>query len=174
MGAQLFTSVAMSAAGPAVISFDPNIRPALMPGRGIAVAAVERLVGLSAVVKASAEDLAWLYPGREIADVLRAWRDLGPSVVVVTDGGTGAHAIAGDGPFTVAAQAITVVDTVGAGDAFMAGLINALIRAGLMRVYRDADTIRPVIAEAMLVAALTCQRAGANPPTAAELSAAQA
>jgi fructokinase len=157
----------------AAISFDPNVRPALMPDHDDAVATIERLVGLSHVVKASAEDLAWLYPHRAIDDALLAWRALGPSVVVVTDGGRGAHAVGTSEPFAVAAPQITVVDTVGAGDAFMAGLINALVRTDLVANEVSQETLRPVIDEAVLVAALTCQRAGGNPPTAAELAAVQ-
>jgi len=62
---------------------------------------------------------------------------------------------------------------VGAGDAFMAGLINALIRTVVLVGEVSRELLRPVIDEAVLVAALTCQRAGGNPPTAAELAAAQ-
>jgi fructokinase len=163
----------LRASGAAIISFDPNVRPALMPAHDDAVATIERLVGLSHVVKASAEDLAWLYPDRAIDDALLAWRALGPSVVVVTDGGRGAHAAGMSEPFAVAAPQITVVDTVGAGDAFMAGLINALVRTDLLVGEVSQESLRPVIEEAVLVAALTCQVAGGNPPTAAELAAAQ-
>ena len=149
-----------------VISYDPNIRPLLLTDHDAAVARVERFVALATVVKASAEDLAWLYPGHGFDEVLQRWRQLGPRVVVVTDGGNGARAVAGDGePFTVPAKPITVVDTVGAGDAFMAGLIHALHRDGL-------DAVRAAVDEAILVAALTCSRAGANPPTEAELQSA--
>jgi fructokinase len=162
-----------SGSGQPIISYDPNVRPALMPDRDAAVAVIERLVALSDVVKASAEDLAWMYPERAIADALVDWRALGASVVVVTDGGQGAHAVGSDGEtFTVPAPRVSIVDTVGAGDAFMAGLINALARTGLLAGAIAAESLRPVIEEAALVAALTCQRAGANPPTAAELSAA--
>ncbi|UQX86665.1 carbohydrate kinase [Jatrophihabitans telluris] len=158
---------------PTVVSYDPNIRPLLMPDHPVAVARVEASVALAHVVKASAEDLEWLYPGREVSAILQAWRDLGPSLVVVTDGGKGAHAIAGEGELlSVPARPITVVDTVGAGDAFMAGLVNALVRTRLLPAALTADSVRPVLAEAILVAALTCSRAGANPPTAAELMAA--
>jgi fructokinase len=163
----------LRASGAALISFDPNVRPALMPVHDDAVATIERLIGLSHVVKASAEDVAWLYPDRAIDDALLDWRALGPSVVVVTDGGRGAHAVGTSDPFAVAAPKITVVDTVGAGDAFMAGLINALIRTDLLANEASQELLRPVIEEAVLVAALTCERAGGNPPTAAELAAAQ-
>jgi len=167
--AEALTRARHSAARPA-ISFDPNIRARLMPERPAALEIVEGLVGLSTVVKASAEDLAWLYPNREIAAVLTAWRGLGPELVVVTEGASGAHALARTGDvFTVASPAVEVADTVGAGDAFMAGLIDALINAGPQAAMADADTVRPVIEQAALVAALTCQRPGADPPTAAEL-----
>ncbi|HEX8304273.1 MAG TPA: carbohydrate kinase [Jatrophihabitans sp.] len=156
---------------PVVISYDPNIRPDLLPDHQAAVDQVEAMVELADVVKASAEDLAWLYPGKDTDDVLRAWQTLGASVVVITDGGKGARYLSGDGFGTAPARPVQVVDTVGAGDAFMAGLINALLAAG----YPGAGASAPAaVAEAILVAALTCERAGANPPTAAELAAAQA
>jgi fructokinase len=163
-----------------VISYDPNIRPLLMGRHSDAVAIVERSVGLAHVVKASAEDLAWLYPGRTIASVQQAWQQLGPSLVVVTNGSSGASAFTASGEWlSVPAQPVKVVDTVGAGDAFMAGLINALIRADIRLIGDDrtqarGDAVRRVLDEAILVAALTCARAGADPPSAAELSAAQA
>ena len=158
-----------------VISYDPNVRPMLMPDHDAAVAAIERSVGLAHVVKASAEDLHWLYAGRRIADVALAWQALGPALVVVTDGAAGAHAVTSAGQvWSVPGRQVDVVDTVGAGDAFMAGLINALVRTGLVPDRLTADAVRPVLDEAVLVAALTCARAGANPPTAAELGAAQA
>jgi fructokinase len=176
---------------PVVISYDPNIRPALLADHQSAVGQIESMVGLADVVKASAEDLEWLYPETGTEEVLRRWRALGASVVVVTDGSRGAKFLAGgeqaggerdggerDGGErigTVPARPVTVVDTVGAGDAFMAGLINALATSG----YRGgaplaAGTVEAAVSEAILVAALTCAKAGANPPTAAELSAALA
>jgi fructokinase len=168
----------LAALGPhTVVSFDPNIRPALLGDHPAAVQRIESLVRLAHVVKASAEDLAWLYPDAATSTVLRRWQAMGPAVVVVTDGAAGAHAIGAAGePVTVPGRTVAVVDTVGAGDAFMAGLINALAGSGLLAGgERPTSTqLLPVIAEAMLVAALTVARAGANPPTAAELAAAQA
>lgn len=157
---------------PVVISYDPNIRPALLPDHDAALAQVETMVGLSDVVKASAEDLDWLYPGQDVGEVLRRWRSLGPSVVVLTDGGRGARFLdAGGDLTTVPSRPVTVVDTVGAGDAFMAGLINALVDAGFSAGAIEA--VPDAVTEAILVAALTCARAGANPPTADELAAAR-
>jgi fructokinase len=164
-----------------VVSYDPNIRPALLGDRTRAVARIERLVGLSRVVKASAEDLAWLYPDRDAADTLRHWQSLGPAVVVVTEGSRGARVIGAHGqPFEVPGRPVAVVDTVGAGDAFMAGLIDALERSGLLaggqlgatgeQPAPTAEQLRPAVEQAILVAALTVARAGADPPTAAELA----
>jgi fructokinase len=168
---------------PVVISYDPNIRPALLADHGAALAQVEAMVSSADVVKASAEDLDWLYPGQDADQVLRRWRELGPAVLVVTDGGRGARYLAAGGEVaTVPSRPVTVVDTVGAGDAFMAGLINALATAGYSRGAADstqaeaqavADAVPAAVEEAILVAALTCARAGATPPTAAELAAAR-
>jgi fructokinase len=157
-------------AGTTIISYDPNIRPLLMGGHQAAVAAVEQSVARAHVVKASAEDLDWLYPNVDLAAALRAWQKLGPQVVVATNGGDGSMALAGSGDVvTVAAKPITIVDTVGAGDAFMAGLINALTRTGVAEAASSEAVLATVLNEAATVAALTCQRAGADPPTAAEL-----
>jgi fructokinase len=165
-----------------LISFDPNIRAELLADRDSAVARIERLVGLSDVVKASAEDLAWLYPRVAVPEVMARWRDNGPTIVVVTDGGRGAYLLAAGGePGTVPAVPVPIVDTVGAGDAFMAGLINALARddvlgrvSGTSRpAVPNPAAVRAAVTEASLVAALTCARAGANPPTAVELAAAR-
>jgi fructokinase len=162
---------------PLVVSYDPNVRPALMPDHADAVAQVEANVGLSDVVKASVEDLAFLYPGVAVEDVLARWRAAGPRLVVVTDGANGARAITADGTvLAVGARKVDVVDTVGAGDAFMAGLVNALIRVGFDAEPQEDlpdSVLTEVLDEAILVAALTCARAGANPPTAAELAAAR-
>jgi fructokinase len=161
-------------AGTTVISYDPNVRPLLMPDHDAGVEAIEAMVRLAHVVKASSEDLEWMYPDRFIGDVLEHWRSMGPDLVVVTDGSRGAHALTRDGEaLTVAARSVAVVDTVGAGDAFMAGLIGALSRLNLQQDGLAAEQAQLVLSEAMLVAALTVQKAGANPPTAAELAAAR-
>jgi fructokinase len=159
----------------AVVSFDPNIRPALMPDHPAAVSRIEGLVALAQVVKASAEDLAWLYPGVAAATVLDRWSELGPSLVVVTDGPNGATARQrGAAAFHTPGLAVPVIDTVGAGDAFMAGLIDSVLRCGRHPAEMSAEQAAGAVSDAVLVSALTCQRAGADPPTAAQRTAAQA
>lgn len=150
--------------GRARISYDPNVRPVLMGDRAEAVRRVERWVALSDLVKASDEDLAWLYPGERPEAVAERWLALGPAVVAVTLGAEGAFArTAGGGHAEAAALPVAVADTVGAGDSFMAAFLHA--RAA------DAD-LAVCLAHAVTAAALTVARPGANPPSAAELAAA--
>ncbi len=122
------------ARGRVTISIDPNIRPQLAASRPEEVARVERQIRLAHVVKASEEDTGWLYPGVSTEAVARQWQRLGPDLVVITLGDRGAYALAPDGTeVRRPAPHVQVVDTVGAGDAFCAGLLDALWRAGSVR-----------------------------------------
>ncbi len=126
---------AVEAARQAVtVSYDPNLRPALLGPPERERARVERLVAASDVVKASDEDLAWLYPGQDAGKVAAGWarQDGGPSLVVLTLGARGARAWWRGGSTEVTPPPVKVVDTVGAGDAFTAGLLSGLLRAGLL------------------------------------------
>ncbi|MFJ8312959.1 MULTISPECIES: carbohydrate kinase [unclassified Streptomyces] len=188
-GADLVLAAVREARGPATVSYDPNLRPALLGSPAAERSRVEQLVSLSDVVKASDEDLAWLYPGRAPADVAREWATGGPALVVLTLGGDGAHAYWRRGHVEVPGRRVDVVDTVGAGDAFMAGLLSGLMVRGLLgaghgpghgeRARRTLDraTAGPLPAPELTaalslaagVAALTCTREGADPPTLASL-----
>lgn len=154
--------------GRRVISLDPNPRPALMPEPTAVRARLARWIGLTDLVRASEEDLAWIQPGQAVGDVARRWRGFGPALVVVTRGRDGVYALGPAGEIEQAAPPVEAVDTVGAGDAFTAGLLAALQRAG--RLSRPGLRSLPagVLAEALgyaqRVAALTCARAGADPP----------
>jgi fructokinase len=163
------------------ISYDPNVRPALLGSRERARPDVEHLVGLSDVVKVSDEDLRWLYPGRPDEDVARQWLRLGPAVVVVTRGAHGVFAATADVALQRRPVAIELVDTVGAGDSFTSGLLDALGRMDLLGGSRhealaamDESTLAGVLDAAGLVAAMTCSRPGADPPTGAEVEALRA
>lgn len=164
----------------ATITYDPNARPALMGEPAAALAAIERVIALSDVVKASDEDLDWLLTGRPDATVetlAREWASNGPGLVVVTTGGDGATAYLSDGrSVSVSAPRVEVADTVGAGDSFMGGLIDGLWGAGLLGADRrdalraiDDATLERVLARCARIGAITVSRAGANPPTRAEL-----
>lgn len=161
------------------ITYDPNARPQLMGSPAEARVAIERLVALADVVKASDEDLRWLAPDQDEADTARRWATMGPAVVVVTRGGEGATAYVHDGrEVSVAAPRVEVADTVGAGDSFMSGIIDGLWTAGLLggsrreelRAVSDA-TLASVLGRCVRIGAITVSRPGANPPTAAELDA---
>ncbi len=165
-------------------SYDPNVRPTLMGPPAQVRDRVETLVGLADVVKASDEDIAWLHGDRlydEVAlgEVMADWAGLGAGLVVVTRGDRGSLALLGatGERAQIPAGVVTVVDTVGAGDAYMAGLVSGLLDAGLLggRQAREAlrrariDDIRPALRRATACGNVTVSRAGANPPTRADL-----
>jgi fructokinase len=160
------------ARGQVTISIDPNIRPALAAAHADEVARVERQFALAHVVKASDEDTAWLYPGVPFEEVARGWQRLGPRIVVITLGERGAYALGPDGAGQLRpARPSRVVDTVGAGDAFCAGLLDALGRRGLLGgggmaalARLTPEELAEVTDWAVLIATLTCGRAGADPP----------
>jgi len=172
-GADAVRDAVIAAHGRATVSYDPNCRPSLM-GDPIALRPrVEELVAFADVVKVGDEDLAWLYAGRAWEDVARDWFALGPALVVVTLGADGAWGRCAAGVARVPGRPTTIVDTVGAGDAFTAGMLDALRRRGLLdRPHAvGAADLEGVLADASIVAALTCARPGADPPTAAEVAA---
>ncbi|ROO85311.1 fructokinase [Actinocorallia herbida] len=154
--------------GKAVISYDPNCRPSLMGDPATARLRVDECAALADIVKASAEDLAWLHPELPVEQVAAGWLTMGPSLVVVTRGEKGATAYLADGTVPQPAVRVEVVDTVGAGDAFTSGLLAGLHTRGLLtrdalRSLSRAD-LAPVLAEAASLAAATCTRPGADPP----------
>jgi fructokinase len=159
----------------ASVSFDPNIRPLVTPDRESVVRLVERQASLAHVVKASAEDLEWLYPGRKVEDSLSAWARLGPRFCVATRGDQGALALLGPERIEVPAPRVEVVDTVGAGDSFMSALLSAMDRDSAL----GADAPAPGAGElthwlsfAAAASAITCTRKGSDPPTRDEVEAA--
>ncbi len=167
--------------GRVTVSYDPNVRPALLGDAARARPDIERLVALSDVVKASDEDLRWLYPDRPDEDVAQAWLASGPALVVVTRGGAGAYAVSAGLELHRRAVPLDLVDTVGAGDSFTSGLLDGLHRADLVGGARrdalaaiDEATLGSVVDAAALIAAITCSRPGADPPTRAEVDAALA
>ena len=162
--------------GDVLVSYDPNIRPSLLGDRDRAQRMVERGLRVAHVAKASAEDIAWLYPGQPPEDVARHWHQLGVTVAVITDGANGAGAFAASGPplHRPARDVKVVVDTVGAGDSFTAGLLASLVRRQCHTPARLAECtaaeLSAVLDDAIVVSAMTCERAGADPPRLAELT----
>ncbi len=156
-------------------SFDPNVRPLVTPDRAAVVGLAERQARLSSFIKASEEDLAWLYPGRGLDDTLKSWAGMGPQFCVVTLGGEGAIAYLGGERLQIAPRRVEVVDTVGAGDSFMSSLLFAMDRDGALGSAAPKPTREKLagwLDFAACASAITCTRKGSNPPTLAEVEAA--
>jgi fructokinase len=157
-----------------LVSFDPNIRPSLV---GDLSAYRERLPGVissSHIVKASDEDIEVLYPGESAPDVADKWLSEGVSLVVITQGALGASAFHKTGARAQwAPPHIEVADTIGAGDSFSSGLLAYFAKTGLLDPAALATLgeghLHDAIAQAVSASALTCTRAGADPPTQQEL-----
>lgn len=159
--------------GRRVIALDPNPRAALTADPAAARTRLEHWLPLADIVKLSAEDLRWAAPGESMAEVARRWRRYGSALVVVTRGGEGVYAAGPAGELGLPANPVLLADTVGAGDAFMAGLLAALDRSvGLSRPRLDeltGDELTGGLRYAQRVAAVTCGRPGADPPWRSEL-----
>ncbi|MDW4548246.1 carbohydrate kinase [Defluviimonas sp. D31] len=161
--------------GGRAVMLDPNIRPGFIRDVARYRARLDGMIRLADIVKVSDEDLNWIVPEpqsvREKVDAILA---KGPSLVVLTRGGDGATGfLAGGGTVYAPAIRVRVVDTVGAGDTFNAGLLARLSELGLLR-NADLKTLHPASLEQALahgarVAAFTVSRSGANPPWAEEL-----
>lgn len=163
----------------ATISYDPNCRPTVMGRPEDTRQRIEECIGRADVVKASLEDVEWLYADAPESTVAREWGRLGPALVVVTRGGDGplVHLAGPDVTVELEPRPATVVDTVGAGDSFMAGLLSGLLDLGLLGstearerlAAADLEQIRPALDRAAATAAWTVGRAGAASPTRQEL-----
>ncbi|MPV48732.1 MULTISPECIES: carbohydrate kinase [unclassified Pseudactinotalea] len=177
-GADAIAEIVVAAREYSTITYDPNSRPTLMGTPEQARARIEPLVAAADVVKVSDEDVRWLYPDTVEEDVVRRWAREGRALVVLTRGGAGAFAATSAGiEVEVPAPTVDVVDTVGAGDSFMSALIDALWREDLLgaanreRLHSiSGATLEAAMAWCVSAAAITVSRAGANPPTRAELT----
>ncbi|GLR65928.1 fructokinase [Acidocella aquatica] len=160
-------------AGQRLISYDPNIRLSVVPEIALWRARVAEWLAIADIVKVSQEDLQSLYPGVDEREIAREWAARGPGLVVVTRGGAGAVAFLGGAQVEVAAPAITVVDTVGAGDSFQAALLHGLHQQGAVsRATLEVlplDALRATLNLAAAAGALTCTRVGADLPRASEI-----
>jgi fructokinase len=154
--------------GRALLSFDPNLRPGLVRDPTSYRALLDALFSLADIIKVSAADLAWLAPGQSIEQAAADLLARGPALVAVTQGGEGVLALRQGSRTEVPGFSVEVKDTVGAGDAFSAGLLAALVergvtsRSGLQKMPGEALTAALTFGAA--VAALTCMRQGADPP----------
>jgi fructokinase len=159
----------------AFVMLDPNCRPGAIADRDAYLGRIARIAARADVVKASVEDLAYLYPGSSPPQAAESLLAAGPTLVLVTDGPHPARAFLPGAVLTVEVPGVDVVDTIGAGDAFGGGFLawwsaNGLARADLKRL----ALVRAAVQAGAAAAAATCGRPGADPPTLADLQAAHA
>jgi fructokinase len=153
-----------------LVALDPNCRPTTIEDPAAYRGRLARLLARTDVMKASEDDLAWLDPGADPVAAARALLVQDHAVAVVTLGGEGALVVTAHESIEVRPPRVDVVDTIGAGDAFMGAFLahwlgRGLGRADLVRL----DEVETATTFACRVAAITCGRAGADPPRLAEL-----
>jgi fructokinase len=157
-----------------VISLDPNIRPGFIKDKDAHLGRIRRMAAMSDIVKFSDEDLAWFGLEGDEEALARHWLHHGAKLVVVTRGADGAVGYTANHKVTVPSERVTVVDTVGAGDTFDAGVLASLKMQNLLtkqQVARlDESQIGKALALGAKAAAVTVSRAGANPPWAREIA----
>ncbi|WP_116133878.1 carbohydrate kinase [Tropicimonas sp. IMCC34043] len=156
-----------------LVMVDPNIRPGFIRDEAAYRARVGRMIAMADIVKVSDEDLHWIAGPGDTATLAEGLLDQGPKLVCITEGPKGVTGYMPGRRISVAGEPAVVVDTVGAGDTFNAGLLAGLHRAGFLDkaglAEIDASALEDALRLGNRAAAVTVARAGANPPTAAEL-----
>ena len=152
----------------APIVFDPNIRPSVMPDLVKYRDEVEKWIKISSVVKFSEDDIAALYPNEDPIEIAKICLEKGVQLVVITRGADGLVGVTVDGVVEVPRVKVSVVDTVGAGDTVGAIIVEAVVQRGVLNL--TGSNLKEVLHRAAVAAAITCSRAGAQPPRAFELT----
>jgi fructokinase len=163
-------AVVEAVADSALIMVDPNCRPGFIADRDSYRRGLAATLRYAHVVKVSVDDLDFLEPGVEPVAAARTLLADGPQVALVTLGGDGAQIVTADHEEQVEAPTVTVIDTIGAGDAFGGGFLTSWRLNDRDRgALADADAVREATRFACVVAARTCERAGASPPRLSDL-----
>lgn len=159
--------------GKILISLDPNVRPMLINDKKVYIEKLEKWITYSNLVKVSKGDLNWLYPDNSLEEIAKNWLKFGPDLVIITKGDEGSIAFNKKGSVEVSAMKVDVVDTVGAGDSFMGGILYWLLRENKLNIESfkklSLEEIKEALKFASKIAGITCTRVGANPPLLEEL-----
>ena len=173
-GGAAYEALSERLAPQAAIMIDPNIRRDFITDEARYRARLEAMLGRADIIKISDEDLEWIAPGQSLEDGAAALLENGCSLVCVTKGAEGATGYWAGGPTHVGAEKAEVVDTVGAGDTFNAGVMASLHADGILSKAGLANLTEEAVIAALSLgakaAAITVSRAGANPPFAHEIS----
>lgn len=158
-----------------VVMIDPNIRPGFIADEARFRTRMDEILANTDIIKASDEDLRWLLGDMPLPALAEALRAKGPSIVLVTQGADGVTGFYEGGDIHVDAQRVQVVDTVGAGDTFNAGVLAGLEDAGALDKAMitnglGENTLRAAMTLGVRASAITVTRAGANPPRRDELA----
>ena len=160
-------------AGDRLIVLDPNIRPQFIPDLPAHRARIEALAARAHIVKLSADDARTLWPGADHAGIAARLRGLGATLVVITLGPQGAEAFGPQARIRCPAPVVAVIDSIGAGDCFNAGMLAHLATGDLLTPAALAGAgpgvIRALLTAGIEVASLSVTRQGADPPWAHEM-----
>jgi fructokinase len=156
-----------------VTMLDPNLRSAFVKDKEKHLQRMYRMIAMADIVKLSDEDIAWFGESGSHDEIAARWLEMGPKLVVITAGAKGADGYTKSAKIQVPAGKVAVVDTVGAGDTFNAGILASLHDGGLLTKQAVAilstEQVEAALSLAAQAAAVTVSRAGANPPWRAEL-----
>lgn len=169
-GASTLEALMRRESGQRILSLDPNIRPSLITDRGAYQQRFESWLRLVDIVRLSVADLEWLYPDADAHSLMQTWLEWGPSVCLLTLGADGASGITVQGAEArVPSPKVTIADTVGAGDTFLAATLSWLYQQDKLKDRQALSGLTPAELTACLeyaarAAAINCSRPGANPP----------
>ncbi|CAK7192906.1 Fructokinase [Commensalibacter sp. Nvir] len=156
--------------GKRILSIDPNCRPNATANPDVYRARLARLTAMADIIKLSKTDLAYLRPDSTIEEAAHYWLERGTSIVIVTRGSQGVLCFLPNQPaFSVETHFVKdVVDTIGAGDTFMAATLTYLQKQNCLTLDKiktiTVEKITEALKYASIAAAINCQRRGANPP----------